>query len=332
MKILLYEPTYLRIWERVRHIVPNANLIILKQDGTLWEDGHQLDPGELGFDVTYASPDLLVSGPPARKLIGLAMMSTRLDWFHFSAAGHEHPVMRAMIAKVPTFTRSDAMAPAIAEFVLASVFQSFHPFEERRAAQQNRRWERLSFRDVKGSCWLVVGMGSIGRAVAERAHALGARVIGVRRIPRGDEPVDEMVRAEELHLRLPEADVIVLCAPGSGDNTHLFSRSAFQVIKQGSVLVNISRGNLIDESALLEGLDQEAPRLAVLDVFETEPLPESSPLWSHPRVRITAHCAGASKSVLPRSDELFLSNLRAYVDNRALHLVVSRGAAESPAQ
>ncbi|MGD8861534.1 MAG: NAD(P)-dependent oxidoreductase, partial [Myxococcales bacterium] len=169
--------------------------------------------------------------------------------------------------------------------------------------------QRTPFREVHGTTWVIVGMGHIGSQVAVRARAFGAQVVGVRRNPRGDEPAERMITPAQLPGVLPGADVVALCLPANADSQHLVDDGFLDALGPDAVLVNIGRGALIDEDALLRGLQRGRPATAVLDVFQVEPLPEDSPFWLHPRVRVSAHNAANGDGFTRRNDELFLHNI-----------------------
>jgi len=127
-----------------------------------------------------------------------------------------------------------------------------------------------------------------------------------------------MATLAELPDLLPDTDVLVLATPLTAETRHLGNAANFARMKPGSVLVNVGRGGLVDEPALLAALDRDAPAHAVLDVFETEPLPPDSPFWSHPKVALTPHSSGMSVGNAPRNDALFLDNLRRFVAGEPL--------------
>jgi phosphoglycerate dehydrogenase-like enzyme len=154
--------------------------------------------------------------------------------------------------------------------------------------------------------------------VAERARAFGATVIGVRRSVTGDEPVDELWQPGDLSEPLGRSDVVVICAPATPETESLVGDRFLAAMREDAVLVNVARGALLDEAALLRSLDRGRPGHAVLDVFATEPLPAESPLWSHPKVTVTPHNAAGAVSRHDRQVELFLDNLHRYLTGQEL--------------
>jgi phosphoglycerate dehydrogenase-like enzyme len=165
---------------------------------------------------------------------------------------------------------------------------------------------------------VIIGFGAIGEGVARRVKAFGATVTGVRRDQAPHPSADAIASLNDLPRLLPEADVVVLACPLTPETRRVANAGFFAAMKEGSVLVNVGRGGLVDEPALLAALDRGAPEHAVLDVFETEPLPADSPFWAHPRVSLTPHNSGATDGQGRRNDELFLENLGRYVRGEPL--------------
>jgi phosphoglycerate dehydrogenase-like enzyme len=205
----------------------------------------------------------------------------------------------------------------MADYVLWGVLDHFQRGPERRAAQAAHDWRRLRYREIEGSRWLVIGFGAIGRGVAERAKACGAKVTGVRRNP-SPHPAAEIATPDRVLELLPQADVVVLSLPLSAETHHMVDAGFLAAMKPRSVLVNVGRGGLVDEPALLAALDRGVPEHAVLDVFETEPLPAESPFWDHPRVTLTPHASGITEGQAARNDRLFLENLARYLAGQPL--------------
>ncbi len=329
MELLLWDRAHERIAEQLAAAAPQVRPIVMRNDGSLWREGRPLEPGAAKPEAAWGSSDFYADGP-VRDFMVFLLKSDSVRWMQSGAAGLDHPVFAKLMAKGIRLTNSDATAVAVAEFAVAGVLDAFHPNAERRAAQAARTWARPAFREVMGSTWLVIGMGAIGQAVAVRAGAFGARVIGVRRSPRGDEPAAEMIAPAAVPGALPRADVVVLALPGTAQTRHLVNGEFLARMKPGSVLVNVGRGTLVDEAALLAALERGVPEWAVLDVMETEPLPAESPLWSHPRIRLNAHAASHTLGTVTRNDEVFLDNLRRYVAGEALRFEVDPALFDAP--
>jgi len=330
MQVLMLQRSHARVGAELARVAPGVEPLLMAADGSLTLHGRPVEPGDATPIMAWANSDLYAGGP-ARDFMVLCLKSPTLRLVQSSAAGFDHPVFRMLVDKGVQLANSDASAIAIAEFVLSSVLDHFQPNPRRRALQAERRWERTPFREVFGSRWLVVGTGSIGSAVAVRARAFGAHVTGVRRRPRGDEPVDAMLTPDAIADALPEIDVVALCAPANRDSRHLFDTSLFARMGPRSVIVNVGRGSVIDETALLASLERGVPEVAILDVFETEPLPAGSPLWSHPRVRVSAHNAAFGDGFIARNDALFLRNVAHLAAGEPPERVVSPDAVHQSA-
>ena len=306
VRVLIYERSFRRLQQPLSAL-SGAQYLRLQDDASVELDGVKL-AGDPQIEAAWFSHELMRGGP-LREFMVACLKSASLKWMQSSAAGFDHPVFASLAQKGVVLSTSHATAIAIAEFVLSSVLDAFQPNPQRRVHQAERRWQRVGFRELYGTTWLVVGVGHIGSEVAVRARAFGANAIGVRRSPRGDEPVDRMIAPSQLKQALPEADVVVLAAPANPESERLAGAEFFAAMKPRSLLVNVGRGSLVDEPALLAALDRGVPELAILDVFATEPLPETSPLWTHPRVRVNPHASADSDGVQARNDHVFLENL-----------------------
>jgi phosphoglycerate dehydrogenase-like enzyme len=303
------EAAFGRIGARLADHAESLDPVLLCADGVLRRGGapaERVDP-----EVVWASLDLYASGQlPA--MFGQIFASEALKWVQVFAAGLDNPAFTAVMAKGARLTKSSAQAPAIAEYVLAHALSLIHPMEAFRRAQDAREWRFQTFREVAETRWLLVGFGSIGVEIARRLQPFGARLSVVRRSPSPDPLAAEVRPMEDLPRLLPESDVVVLACALNADTRGLADDAFFQALKPGALLINIGRGGLLDEEALRSGLDRDQPGRAVLDVFQTEPLPGESWLWGHPKVQVTSHCSGGGEGVLARGDRLFLENLARY--------------------
>jgi phosphoglycerate dehydrogenase-like enzyme len=211
----------------------------------------------------------------------------------------------------------------IAEYVLGAVLAFAKDFPGTLRRQQDRTWEHRATEPVAGRRLLVVGAGSIGSAVGRLAMAAGLEVRGVARSERADDPVFGHVIAQaDLLDVLPWADFVVLTVPLSDETRGLIDGAALSVMRHDARLINVARGGVVDERALVEAL--EAGRLAgaLLDVFATEPLPDASPFWSMPNVIVSPHMSGDLHGWVEALTELFVDNYRRWRAEEPLRNVV----------
>lgn len=323
MQILMYRPSFDRVEAELARRKVDA--IILEHDGSLVDRAGLACP-DAAPDAAWFSRELIVApGAPVRDFIKLVHGGS-VRWVQSAAAGYEHPVFQSMLDAGIRLTSSDGNSAGIAEYVLAEVLACFQRIEERRLAQSDQRWERIDFREIAGSRWLILGYGSIGREVARRATAFGADVVGMRRRPQPDPHARRVVGPADLLEEAAAADVIVISAAANADSQHLVDAEVLARMREGAVLVNVARGSLIDSAALLRSMDIGRPAWAILDVFDTEPLPADDPLWTHPRVRVSAHCSGAGDGVNRRGAEVFLEHLDGWLAGHRLRLEVTQTA------
>jgi phosphoglycerate dehydrogenase-like enzyme len=309
MRLIVYEAALKRVAERLAPYRDRIDLLVVDGEGRITRGGETLSDEDAQPDSGWLSPEAAF-GPGGRPLIAALLKSRKLDWVHTGAAGVDAPIWGQLVAKGAVLTTGHGQAISIAEFVLGEVLAWRQRVVERRAEQAAHRWTRLPFREIAGSHWLIVGFGAIGQAVAQRARAFGAEITGVRRSGEPHPLAGSMARLADVKTRLPDADVVVLAAPLNDETRGLADASFFAAMKPGSALVNVGRGDLVDEPALLEALARGIPERAILDVFHTEPLPADSPFWDHPRVSLAAHASAFGSGQGPRNDALFIENLR----------------------
>lgn len=317
MRLMIYEPSHARL---AGSIPDGVEPVLMGEDGTLRLDGREVSLEEADPVCAWANADVFF-GPAARAYSGAVLKAPNMRWVQSGAAGYDNVLFSRIVEKGVTLTTSHGQSVGMSEYVLWGVLDHFQNAHRRRQAQAERRWDRLNFREVNGSHWLVVGFGAIGQNVAERARAFGANITGVRRNPAPHPAADAMAAQADLPRLLPDADVVVLSLPLTPESRYLANAAFFAAMKPGSVLVNVGRGGLVDEPALFEALARGAPEHAVLDVFETEPLPEDSPFWDHPQVTVSAHSSGATTGQSVRNDALFLDNLARFARGEPLRNV-----------
>ena len=258
-----------------------------------------------------------------------------LEWIHSPAAGIGGMLYPALVESPVVMTNSRGIsAAAIAEHVLAVTLVLFRKLRIAFRAQAAGEWAQDAvllpppLRTIHGSHVLVIGLGAIGTATAQAMAALGARVSAVRRATSRPKPdfVDSVGGPEKLLQQLPSADVVVIAAPQTRETRGLIGAPELAAMRADAVLVNVSRGRLVDEAALANALASGTIGAAALDVFEQEPLPRHSALWAMDNVLITPHMAGFRPDHWDAVVELFAENLRRFDTGRELLNIVNKTA------
>lgn len=259
----------------------------------------------------------------------------RLHWIHSSAAGVGGMLFPDFVASPVVLTNSRGIsADTIAEHVLLVTLAVFRKLPRAIRAQAAGEWVHDELvappplRLIAGTRALIVGLGAIGTATAERLAALGAHVTGLRRhasrqAPRGVAAVHAPDRLLDF---LPAADIIVLSAPHTHETRHLIGATELDAMREDAILINVSRGKLVDEPALAAALRAGRPGFAALDVFEHEPLAPESPLWHMKNVLITPHMSGYRPDHWEAIVALFIDNLRRFEAGEPLLNVVDKVA------
>jgi phosphoglycerate dehydrogenase-like enzyme len=228
------------------------------------------------------------------------------------------------LSKFRVTTSAGVHALPLAEFAALGILNGFKRSAELARDQAARVWPELRTptRLVNGSTLVVAGLGEIGLETARIARALGMKVSGTKRTVEPIEGIEKVSDNDGLAALLSTADAVVNTLPGTPYTEKLFSRDVFAAMKPGTVFVNVGRGTVVDEDALVEALDNGKVSYACLDVFAVEPLPQESPLWSHPNVLVSPHTSALSAAENRLIAERFCSNLRTFLDGGDLpHLV-----------
>lgn len=270
-------------------------------------------------EALYGIPDV----DPAR-LSRVVNANPALRWVHLMAAGGGGQVKAAglsseQLERVQFTTSAGVHGAPLAEYALFAVMAGAKQLPRILADQRDHRWPgRWMMGQLSEQCVLLLGLGGIGAEIARRLSLMGARVMGLSRHQRPVDYVDEMVAPQALHEAVGRADAVVSSLPGTAATEGLIDEALLAAMKPGVTLVNVGRGTVIDEPALIRALESGRVGLAVLDVTAVEPLAEDSPLWDLPNVLLTPHTAALSAAEDRLIAELFADNARRYLDGEAL--------------
>lgn len=271
----------------------------------------------------------------------------KLRWVQLHSAGADRVLNQPLYTDtdIAFTTTSGIHAINMAEYTMAQILSYAHHLPEMFEDKQNaiwaeERWERYLPGELRGATLGIVGYGSIGREIARQAQAFGMTVLATKsnlrdlsnddtfRVPGTGDPdaeiPDRIYPVQALHSLLKESDYVVLTVPLTEKTRHMIDADALAAMKPSAVLVNVARGSVVDEAALVNALQQGAIRAAALDVFEEEPLPEDSTLWHLPNVTLSPHISGLTPYYDERATDLFAENLRRFLVGEPLLNVVNR--------
>lgn len=236
---------------------------------------------------------LITIGPHLGEADAIYRRLSRLEWVQSIGAGVDnikgHPHLGTQVAV--TNVRG-IHGPQMSEAALAAMLVFARNIRAQLAYQDRCEWHKMPVGLLCGKTVAVLGVGAIARELARRCNAFGMRVIGISSTPRNEEGFERVFDRASMDEALCQADFLVVLTPFSAETRHLLNAHSFAKMKPGSYLINIARGGVVDEPALLAALDEGRLAGAAMDVFETEPLPASSPFWSHPKVLVTPHSSG----------------------------------------
>ena len=334
MKVLIAIGLEKALVEQVRAVDPRLEVTVLDRDAAwlLW--GRPLPPkvdaeaAERRLDAALAETEVLYGFPPSPERAGeLQARAPRLRWFQAASAGVDRLERGGFLGQQVVVTNSSGVhATPVSEYVLMVMLMFAKGAHRLLRAQAERRWTRSLPAELRGKTVGVVGMGHIGTEVARLSRAAGCRVLAIRRSAlkrrAGGPPADEVMPASDLPYLLSESDYVVLAVPLTQQTRHLIGREELQAMKPTAVLINISRGAVVDEQALVQALKEGWIGGAGLDVFEREPLPEDSELWDMENVILTPHISGGTERYFERAVPIFCENLRRYLEDRPLLNVV----------
>jgi glyoxylate/hydroxypyruvate reductase len=294
-----------------------------------------LVPGSVGSgtraerDRLLADAEIILGGWPFPR--DLRARTPKLKWFHQRPAGASNLLGGDLWGSDVTVTtsRGSGNILAMAEYAVAGILHFAKGLHRAGIDRAAGMFSHRAYRPLllQGKTVCVVGAGGIGLEVGRLCAALGMRVVGTRRDPQPEQPMpagfSELGGAGDLDRFLPDSDIVVICCQWTPETTGLFNQARFAAMKPGSVLVNVARGEIIDEDALADALQRDHLRGVALDVYIGEfEHPPMARLWSDPRVLITPHISGNSDQDRHGAMDLFRDNLRAYIEGRPLRNVI----------
>ena len=281
---------------------------------TLEDDGHRLDE-----HLTTA--DVLFGWNFDRK--NLAERAPRLRWIHAPGAGINHFLPFDWLPKNVVFTNNRGIHGSRAhEYAIMAILMLNNRVPQMVTHQRAGRWQQEFNSGIEGKTLLVIGVGSVGSGIARWAKRFGMRVVGIRRTGAPRPYVDEMHKPSSLRKLLPKADFVAVSTPATSQTRQMLGAAELALMKKGAGLLNYSRAALVDYEALRKRLEK-GELSAVLDVFDPEPLPSSSPLWKTPNLIITPHCSSDdTERYTPKTLELVFRQMQRFMAGKRLTNVV----------
>jgi glyoxylate/hydroxypyruvate reductase A len=251
----------------------------------------------------------------------LLKRAKRLQWFSSMAAGNEDLVKNTHLPEDVILTKATVYGEMMAEYVFAYLLYFGRNLSKHFGDQKNKIWDRKRPDRLRGKVMGILGLGSVGKEIAKRGKQFGMRVFGVKKIPGPIRHVDQVFGPGDLEKMIPLLDFLVVALPLTPETYHFLGEDQLSLMKEGAILFNIGRGQTVDEAALIRVL-KSARIKAVLDVFETEPLPPESELWRLENVIITPHVSGIN--IPEEICEEFMKNYKRWVKGKPLIGLVDR--------
>jgi phosphoglycerate dehydrogenase-like enzyme len=275
-------------------------------------------------------PDAIFVCSVGRKLLEPVLaLAPGVRWIHSRSAGVEHLMFPAVTNNgVPLTNGRGVFSASLGEFVMAAVLFFAKDLRRMLRSQAAHTWDPFDVDWAQGRTMGIVGYGDIGRAVAERARAFGMRILALRRdvdAARRDPLVDEAIPLDGKGELMARSDYVVVAAPLTPETRGLVGAAEIGAMKPGAVLINVGRGPVVDEGALVAALEAGRIRGAALDVFATEPLPSDHPLYRLENVLLSPHCADNTPGWLESAMSFFLQNLQRFQRGEPLLNLVDKG-------
>ncbi len=298
---------------------------------------------QLGSNVTYEitkdatraaelAPlaDVILTGVGVSTVVVKAAIdtATKLQWLHALSAGVDHLMAtRLRASEIPVTNAKGAYSQSLGEYCIAAMLYFAKDLRRMMTSQQAGKWDIFDIDMLEGKTLGVMGYGDIGKASARRAKAFGMKVIALRRRPdksAGDESADEIWGMDRKLELMAVSDYLLLAMPNTPDTQGIVGDTELRAMKPDSVIINLGRGNAIDEKALIATLTERRIRGAALDVFEIEPLPDGHVFYGMDNILVSAHTADHSRSWLEDSMGIFLNNYARFAAGQPLFNLVDK--------
>jgi phosphoglycerate dehydrogenase-like enzyme len=284
------------------------------------------DPAALSEAAKQAEVILHWAG--SRALLRSAFLAgPAVRWVHSRAAGLDGILFPELVQSQVTLTNgSGVFSPSLGEFALAAILYFAKDFRRMLRNQEAGLWEQFDVEEIAGQTVGIVGYGDIGRAVASRVHAMGMRVLALKRhAPAATDPlVDQFYKPEQLQEMLAACDYLVAAAPLTPETHHMIGDAAFAAMRPNTVVINIGRGPVIDQAALVRALADGRIKGAGLDVFEQEPIPPGDLIYKFENVLVSPHCADHTKDWLNQAMRFFLLQYDRFRNGQPLENIVEK--------
>jgi phosphoglycerate dehydrogenase-like enzyme len=273
--------------------------------------------------------DILLNGDfrdPA-PFLNTFPLAKKARWIHVLSAGVEKSLSQAIIeSPVPMSNGRDLFSKPLAEWVIGSMIYFAYDFPRLIRNQQAHKWEPFDREPLFGQTLGIIGLGGIGQALAARVRPFGMRILTTRRVPKPDPLVDAVFAPEQINEMLAECDFIAVCVPQTKETTGMIGAGQFNAMKKSAVIINVGRGPVIDEAAMLDALKAHRIRGAALDVFDAEPLAAGHPFWDLDNLLISPHTADRTKDLREVAVYFFVENFERFIKGEPLQNVVNKHA------
>jgi len=280
------------------------------------------------FSSAVKDPAVILAwSAPKKVLREVFLMCRDVRWVHSRSAGLDNVLFPELIASdVPLTNGRGVFSQSLGEFALAAILYFAKDFRRMLRNQMAGVWEQFDVEEIDTQTVGIVGYGDIGRAVAKRLHPMGMQVLATKRHPPpgADPNVDQFYKPEDLMEMLGRCDYVVVSLPLTPETHHMISDAQFAAMKPTAVVINVGRGPVIDQAAMVRALTAKRIKGAGLDVFEVEPLPPGDPMYKLENVLLSPHCADHTAQWLNQAMQFFLEQDRRFANGEALENVVTK--------